>query len=171
MKELQSSNQEFAYPPLMFARPESGRFQIGKEALSLLHSYAQDNFNKPEAGGVLLERHIIETDDIVIDLATGPLWGDRCSRLKFSRARRLHQEAIDRAWQESGGSCTYLGEWHTHPELNPSPSLIDRLEWERKLVMDKFAEPIFFVIVGTAHLCVWEGQRHKGLIQLIESKN
>ena len=103
---------------------------------------------------------------MIVDDVTVPMPGDRRSRIQFFRARRRHQEAIDRAWQESSGTCTYLGEWHTHPELCPIPSLIDRLRWQQKLLRDRFSEPIFFVIVGISEVRVWERLRHHRLMPL-----
>jgi len=81
-----------------------------------MRHYVQDVPTKPEAGGVLLGRHILETGDIIVDLITEPMPSDRQGRFRFFRARRPHQAAIDRAWRASGGTYTYLGEWHTHPE-------------------------------------------------------
>lgn len=54
---------------------------------------------------------------------------------------------------------TYLGEWHTHPEEIPTPSVIDRIGWAKKLLADSFSEAIFFVILGTTTVRVWEGAR------------
>jgi len=151
---------------LTFARVCGGRFQIGPSALTVMHQYVQDAPEKVEAGGILLGRHIVGTDDIIVDDVTVPMPGDRRSRFQFFRARRRHQEAIDRAWQESSGTCTYLGEWHTHPERCPIPSLVDRLRWQQKLLRDRFTEPIFFVIVGIAEVRVWEGHRRHHLMPL-----
>lgn len=144
---------------LTFARCEEGRLQISPEALNLMYKYVQDEAEKPEAGGVLLGRHINDTSDIIVDSVTTPLEGDRQSRFRFIRARRRHQEAIDHAWKASGGTCTYLGEWHTHPELYPTPSVIDWINWQRKMLFDQFTQPMFFVIVGTTQICAWEGRR------------
>ncbi len=145
--------------PLTFARCRGGRFQIGLSPLETIQRYVQNDPVRHEFGGVLLGRHIIATCDIIVDHVTTPLPGDRHSRFHFFRARRRHQEAIDDAWRQSGGTRTYLGEWHTHPETVPVPSLVDRLEWQRKLMFDEFSDAIFFVIVGTETLCVWEGSR------------
>lgn len=151
----------------VFARHDSdGRLQIGPQAFASLRRHAQVKPEQDEAGGVLLGRHISGTDDVVIDRVTEPMPGDRQSRTRFIRARGPHQEAIDEAWRESGGTCTYLGEWHTHPESVPTPSLIDRAGWHRKLLFDRFTEPIFFVIVGTHETRVWEGRRGFRLILL-----
>lgn len=151
---------------LTFTRVGGGRLQIGPWALAVMRQYVQDAPSKAEAGGILLGRHISGTDDIIVDEVTVPMVGDRRSRFQFFRARRLHQEALDRAWQESDGTCTYLGEWHTHPELCPNPSLVDRLCWQQKLLRDRFTEPIFFVIVGIAEVRVWEGRRRHRLMPL-----
>jgi integrative and conjugative element protein (TIGR02256 family) len=145
--------------PLTFARSDGGRLQIAPCALATMLDFVQDEQDKPESGGVLLGRHILNAEDIIIDQITTPMPGDRCSRARFFRARRRHQQVIDQAWRESTGTCTYLGEWHTHPECDPSPSLVDRLNWGRKLLVDRYSEEIFFVIVGTGVLRVWEGRR------------
>lgn len=151
---------------LTFARVRGGRFQIGPSALALMRLYIQDAPEKAEAGGVLLGRHIARSNDIIVDNVTTPMPGDQRSRFRFSRAHQRHQEAIDLAWQESCGTCTYLGEWHTHPELSPFPSLVDQLDWQRKLRVDQFTEPIFFIIVGIAEICVWEGCCRHSLMPL-----
>jgi integrative and conjugative element protein (TIGR02256 family) len=151
---------------LTFARSGGERFQIGPDALAMMRRYIQDDDGKPEAGGVLLGRHLLGTGDIIVDRVTTPLPGDRRGRFRFHRARRRHQEMIDRAWGESDGTCTYLGEWHTHPQDRPEPSCIDRLNWWRKLQVDRFTEPIFFVIVGTIETRVWEGRRDGRVVRL-----
>ena len=151
---------------LTFARLGGGCLQIGPSALEVLLGHVHDSPQQPEAGGVLLGRHILDTSDMVVDRGTTPQPGDRRSRFHFFRARRCHQELINRAWQEGGGTCTYLGEWHTHPEPGPTPSWIDWLDWRRKLAFDRFTEPIFFVIVGTAETRAWEGRRDGHLMAL-----
>ena len=64
------------------------------------------------------------------------------------------------------GRLKVLPQWHTPPEQHPTPSGIDRQNWQRKLLVDRFTEPIFFVIMGTAETHVWEGRRSSGLIPL-----
>ncbi len=96
--------------PLTFVCAGGGYFQISSKALGVMRHYVQDVPAKPEAGGVLLGRHILGTGDIIVDLITAPMPSDRQSRFRFFRARQPHQAAIDRAWRQSGGTCTYLGE-------------------------------------------------------------
>jgi integrative and conjugative element protein (TIGR02256 family) len=64
---------------------------------------------------------------------------------------------IDQAWHISSGTCTYLGEWHTHPEPIPTPSVVDRSDWRRRLMTDQTTKPLFFVIVGMEQTRVWQG--------------
>jgi integrative and conjugative element protein (TIGR02256 family) len=149
-----------------FLRPSGGRFQLGPEALSTLLAYMQDRTGKREAGGVLLGRHILNSCDIVVDGATRPMPGDWRTRTRYHRARRRHQNEVNRAWKHSRGTCTYLGEWHTHPEPYPTPSDLDIADWQRRLGMDTYTEPLFFVIVGTVEIRAWEGSRDGRLVQL-----
>jgi integrative and conjugative element protein (TIGR02256 family) len=54
----------------------------------------------------------------------------------------------------------YLGEWHTHPEADPTPSSIDRADWKLRLARDRIdADFVFFLIVGLEEVAVWEGSR------------
>lgn len=147
--------------PLIFERFTTGRFQIGSETLEVFRAHVQDTPYISESGGVLLGRHILSSNDVVLDEVTTPLPGDQKSRFKFFRARERHQEAINIAWHKSNGTCTYLGEWHTHPECKPTPSYIDRLNWYRKLMVDRFSNCVFFIIVGTEEIKVWEGLQGK----------
>ena len=145
--------------PLMFDRAAAGRLQIGRHALETILRFQQSGDHDREAGGVLLGRYIIDTDDIVIDEVTTPQPGDRRSPHRFFRSRKAHQWLIDRAWSESNGRIAYLGEWHTHPEPHPHPSAVDRIGWTKKALLDRFAGSIFFLILGTDSMGVWEGKR------------
>jgi integrative and conjugative element protein (TIGR02256 family) len=155
--------------PLTYARNAGGRLQISRQTVEVLRRFIQDRPAKKEAGGVLLGRHILDTNDVVVDAVTVPLPGDQRGRVRFLRARQRHQEAIDQAWRDSGGTCTFLGEWHTHPEAHPWPSGTDRQDWLRKLREDEFTHWLFFVIVGTEETRVWEGARNgKAVFRLLQ---
>lgn len=149
--------------PLIFNRAENGRIQISGSCAEILLSFRQLKLEDHEAGGVLLGRYIVASHDIVVDKITTPQPDDERSRNRFFRARQKHQEIIDKAWSESRGTLTYLGEWHTHPENAPHPSIIDRVGWTKKLMIDEFADALFFVIIGTEQMGVWEGKRRNPL--------
>ena len=146
---------------LTLRRPSCGRLKIGRDALKSMRGYIQDSPEKTEACGVLLGRYIKDTDDVVVDSVTVPTRGDRRTRLRYFRARKAHQEQIDIAWARSRGTSVYLGEWHTHPVATPVPSTVDILDWRRKLLVDSFARYLFFLILGTHQIGMWEGRRHR----------
>lgn len=81
---------------------------------------------KKEAGGVLMGKLYKDSADIIIDKLTLPSQKDTRSRFRFLRHFFSHQKRIDEEWEKSNKTCTYLGEWHTHPEDYPTP-LIRRL--------------------------------------------
>jgi integrative and conjugative element protein (TIGR02256 family) len=59
-----------------------------------------------------------------------------------------------------------LGEWHTHPELDPSPSSIDLAGWRNKLLFDQFdSDVLYFVIVGKEQINAWQGNRKTLVIE------
>jgi integrative and conjugative element protein (TIGR02256 family) len=140
---------------LVFYRPNGGRLKVPATVLKLMQSYAQHSSSATEAGGVLLGRYIVGTNDVVVDAVTEPMSGDKRTRSSFYRAKARHQAIIDAAWEESEHTCTYLGEWHTHPESSPTPSGVDTRGWCRRLREDQYDEELFFLIVGTVEVRMW----------------
>jgi integrative and conjugative element protein (TIGR02256 family) len=149
---------------LVFQRHHSGRLKFSAHVLEEMLQFKQNKPHLSEAGGILLGRYLLEGDDIVVDQITLPTTRDRRSRYRFYRHHKAHQDIIDRVWHASAGTCTYLGEWHTHPEAQPIPSPVDWNNWRRKLQGDQYADCLFFVIIGTDHVCVWEGFRRSKVI-------
>jgi len=141
---------------LIFLAPDGGRFVITPLALQTMRSFAQRGPHDAEAGGVMIGRFIEGGNDVVVDLVTPPLPGDRRSRLRFHRRAKPHQAVLNREWTASGGVCTYLGEWHTHPESFPTPSCIDVRDWRRRARRDSFhGDTLRFVIVGLVEVRAW----------------
>ncbi len=82
---------------------------------------------QPEAGGILLGSY--RGRDLEIVGHTKPGVGDRRSAHFFERRDAAHQSAADTAWATSGGTVTFVGEWHTHPAGEVQPSTIDLQTW------------------------------------------
>jgi len=143
---------------MVFLLSNGKRLKIDEKPLESMLNYVQDTIEKHEAGGVILGRFIKESDNIVIDLNTVPMKGDIRTRTRFKRGKKKHQKIIDKIWEESEGTCNYIGEWHTHPEKDPSPSTTDIKSWIKILKNDVFlSKYLYFIIVGTESIGIWEG--------------
>lgn len=148
------------YEGITFLRRNGGRIKLSWPVIEKIQGCLQNEPNKPEAGGVLLGRYLLGCDDIVADEASVPMRGDKRGRYFFHRDHKHHQCLINEAWAKSKGTCTYLGEWHSHPEDDPEPSVVDWNDWRRKLKHDRFdGNHLFFVIAGLEEIRVWEGDR------------
>jgi integrative and conjugative element protein (TIGR02256 family) len=149
---------------LVFRNPANDGFVIVTAAvLRQVTKHRQTAGHHQEAGGILLGsrrgRHI------EITFATTPKRGDKRSRTAFHRLSLFHQRFATRAWLRLGRTLDYLGEWHTHPERDPSPSLIDRGEWT-KLVRSNKRE-LVFLILGISG--VWIGLSNSGVVRELPS--
>lgn len=136
-----------------------------------------DNFRQlekdmPEAGGIMMGRFIKNSKNIIIDLVTEPMTHDKRTRYTFKRIDPGHQIILQEKWERSGGTCNYLGEWHTHPENDPTPSGTDMRNWKRKLKNDLFSSRfLYFLIEGIKVIRVWEGDRRTLEIKELQITN
>lgn len=152
---------------LIFRISRGARLVMTSEAIATMHSFAQHRWWQAEAGGVLLGRHLLESSDIVVDEVTAPQAKDRRTRLSFFRSKQ--HDAIARAkWNEAHSTMAYLGLWHTHPQEDPTPSSVDRRDWERAIAADTFeGDRLFFPIVGTHRIRVWSKTRTGPIKELL----
>lgn len=145
---------------ILFRNARGHTFKLTPAVVGQLWSHAQIDKRLREAGGVLLGRYLLHTDDVVVDQITVPLKSDLRTRSGFVRGTMGHQEVVNRVWEASNGACHYLGEWHTHPEAKPSPSSIDTANWRRLLLHYRAdPDPLYFVIVGTQGIAAWQGYK------------
>ena len=117
--------------------------------LENLYSNIQQAKNDHERGGLLLGRIFPDDNKIVVTEVTTPtpissgittLCVDLEDANKYMRRR----------WKESGGKITYIGDWHTHPEQRPSPSMTDRFTFFDTYRNSRIDQNLLLcVIVGT----------------------
>ncbi len=132
--------------------------------MRVLHRYRQLRSRTREAGGVLLGRLIVDSDDVVVDLAGAPARQDFRSRFSFFRKARPAQATVDEEWAASSGAVNYLGDWHTHPEDHPVPSQTDLRNWQAIVSSAAFEQDfLLFLIVGRVSLRLWELARPRML--------
>ena len=125
--------------------------------------------NKLEAGGILLG-NVFENYDLILKISIpNPL--DSRGFNFFNRSKIPAQKKINDSWKRSKGDLIYLGEWHTHSELNPQPSPTDV-----KMINKVFKETVmeinflYLIIVGVDKT-FWVGrQNSNGLVKLEEIK-
>jgi integrative and conjugative element protein (TIGR02256 family) len=140
-----------------FLRSGGGRFQIGDQALAILMAHRQLQPASKEAGGILLGRLLLDSDDAIADEVSHPVATDRRGRFFFRRSRARAQERVTAAWVGAKRTSQYLGEWHTHPQGDPIPSNEDLSDWSRLLRVTVCEHTgLFFVIVGLKQIRVWE---------------
>jgi integrative and conjugative element protein (TIGR02256 family) len=153
---------------VIFRRPRGGHVKLDDSVVRVFDHHRQTGDRHAEAGGILRGRFIVGSCDIVVDGVTIPSVADRRGRFFFWRAREPAQRQVDRDWAESANSLLYLGEWHTHPERTPVPSILDRREW-RRILRDTECDyhTLLFAIVGQESTLLWEGNRRTGTIELL----
>lgn len=129
--------------------PKSGRLiAIDQGVIEQAAGYCQKSLSATEAGGLLMG--LRRGQNIEIKWLTIPRETDKRQRFGFVREIIGHAAAAVAKWRETGSLADYVGEWHTHPEENPTPSGIDLSEWSRQSMERTDGRPLFFLIVGTA---------------------
>lgn len=151
----------------VYILPNEKTLFIRPEAIVKMQKYKQDELFSSEAGGILIGRILIENEHFIIDDVSEPMSTDKRSRFRFRRRPEGHQEYFNSILKRENGCCFYLGEWHTHPEYVPTPSSVDRKEWNRLVRLDFENDALFFIIVGIKEIKVWYGTiRDKEIVEL-----
>lgn len=153
---------------LVFRVSATRRLIFVDEAVKQLRAHSQRSWWQTEAGGALLGRHLLDSENIVVDEVTTPQKQDRRSRFSFFRSKQ-HSVIAQARWVARDSTMAYLGLWHTHPERDPTPSGVDRQDWENALAKDCFeGDRLFFPIVGTDRIRVWSKTRDGSIEELVE---
>ena len=118
--------------------------------------------NSVESGGLLIG--YFRRDHLHVTQLTVPYPKDKSTRYRFFREDPKHIQILQRLHNESNGQLNLLGEWHTHPEFDPTPSSIDRREWE-KIQNVRRELPTIFLIAGI--VSNWVGRSNGEHLPLI----
>ncbi len=130
--------------------------KITKGVSAQFETYIKTYDYKIESGGILVG--ILESVHNTFEITdiTEPFGKDERTKYRFQRSEYGHQEAMNRLWEQSGYKKTYLGEWHTHDEEIPTPSVIDLKNWIRiSSRKTNNSNKLFFIIIGTKKVGVW----------------
>lgn len=71
--------------------------------------------------------------DLEVTAVTEPAAGDVRELFSFVRSDAAHRAAANQSWAGSGGTLTYIGEWHTHPWGGVVPSSTDLRSWRAEV--------------------------------------
>lgn len=121
---------------------DRGSILIEPQVVDLVSSYCQHQTGSLESGGILLGYR--RGDHLHIVEATTPQPDDKRMRFRFFRRDYNHQKVAIRQWELSGNTMDYVGEWHTHPETEPTPSSLDMTEWT-KICCVRQASMVFLI--------------------------
>lgn len=94
---------------------------ILEDVICELNKYYSDNAK--EVGGILLGRFVGKTMYEITEIAC--ISSKYSTKMHYQRDAKKAQSIINKRWSETGGEINYLGEWHTHPGMSPTPSAID----------------------------------------------
>lgn len=148
--------------PIRFTKSDNSRIVFDETVMNTFSRYKQNSHGNLEAGGLLLGRHLAGGTHLAVDIISEPMNGDRRTRTSFFRGRG-HELFAHKCWQNSKGTCAYLGNWHTHPCIYPNPSETDFNDWRNVLENDIYeGVKLYFIIVGTQELSCWEGCAQNG---------
>jgi integrative and conjugative element protein (TIGR02256 family) len=151
---------------LIFQRKRGGVVKVTKTIQDKMSSFKQFKCWSPESGGVIVGR-CLDNNNFIFDDVSVPSKKDIRSRFNFLRKTYYHQDFVNEVWSKSDGTINYLGEWHTHPELHPMPSFIDRKNWKKLIKTTVFdGEVLFFIIMGIECLKLWEIDKNEDIYML-----
>ena len=142
------------------------RLIIKKSVFKTFSKFTRKKVNN-ESGGILLGNVYKKHCEIV--KVTMPNKYDSFGPNFFVRSKRGAQPYINKSWKKSNGTEIYLGEWHTHFEVEPRPTLTDKNMIINSLRKTKMEIDFLFLVIVSLHKTFWVGrQTIGGLIELKE---
>ena len=134
------------------------KLRVPLEVVNKLFAYAERK-DRCEQGGILLGRVFRDYDEITS--LVGPSRSDIAGLFSFVRKREPAQKSVNKAWNRSGGYTVYLGEWHTHPGNDPSPSAQDKNMINSTLRKTQMELEYLYFIIGGKEKMYWVGRQDK----------
>lgn len=154
------------------------KYRVDEDTILIITDLALEKFNKyrqrdgmDEAGGILLGKIKNDYSEYIIEDISEPSCEDKSSKYSFVRSKNSAQKVINKAFCASNGIIQYLGEWHTHPQYNPNPSITDRLLIKQcSKEIENISDVIFLIIVGEEDSMYvgYINKKHRKLKKIIE---
>lgn len=118
---------------------------LSKEVISIFKKYVQNDIKNPESGGIMTGK--VYENLVEVLNCSEPSHLDKRSRYNYNRSHKSAQIYINEKFEESEGKEIYLGEWHTHPEDIPKPSITDIKNFNKTLNKNRLNSDIHFMII------------------------
>jgi integrative and conjugative element protein (TIGR02256 family) len=117
--------------------------RISRSAIADIVSEATASVDGRETGGILLGRSQI--DGVVVRHAGGPGPGASRTPDTFHRDLEFARALAADVWNRDGSQ--WVGEWHTHPSRNYSPSARDLSSYRAHLADDELGFTEFICLI------------------------
>ena len=114
---------------------------IHKTLLEDISQYMQTG-NKPESGGLLFAE--FKLPKIIVKKASFPNKSDYQCRYEFRPDQERQQKIINLNYKKG---LHYIGEWHTHPENIPTPSILDITSMKETFIKSKHELNFFLLLI------------------------
>lgn len=128
--------------------------ELDQNLVNKLLSYQQIKDNDFENGGILMGELYPKSNRIKI---THILVCEHSKNSKYALELNIKclQKQMEKIWDESNGTITYLGDWHTHPESNPKPSYIDYKTFVKNYFVSTFEQNVLLYMILGNNKSIW----------------
>lgn len=132
-----------------------GQVEVPAAIAAYLRRYCQQP-GAAETGGAL-GGYFQKSGTLVISHVMPPSPRNKAGLFWLKRHRGDAQTFVNSVFADTAGAANYVGEWHTHPEPHPSPSIRDRKMMADLLKRSKLeiAFLVGFIVGDTGEICVW----------------
>lgn len=128
-----------------------------------IRKWVQDTESKPESGGYIIGYCHKKSGNYSLESVSHPYCNDLRSPTRFDILDSQHQIFLNKARR---AKSYYLGVWHTHPQMIPTPSSVDWTDWRETLLVDQTGcQYVFFIIAGIVEWRLWVGEFETGTIE------
>jgi integrative and conjugative element protein (TIGR02256 family) len=159
-------NERQRVSPMEYVLPTSNQKLILTEPVLQVFRKFRQKPHKAEAGGLLFaEFHLPE---IKVVFASTPSRWDNRSRFLFIPHRASQRQIIPERFDNNQH---LIGEWHTHPEPRPTPSLLDLQSMKESFVKSRHELNYFLmIIVGNmaSRLELWVSIHNGRKVEVLE---
>lgn len=123
------------------------KIEISQKVLNKLPQITQV-LDGNERGGILMGKLYFKRNKILItDIVESN--SKALGKYNFEMDVEYIQKKITSIWEKSAHTETYLGDWHTHPEYYPKPSLRDYITFSKNFFQSSIDQNfLIYIILG-----------------------